>query len=147
MKAFKILVISMMVAFPMNSFAKGGGGKHIKKVLEQLNLTADQQTKIKSIHEGDKQAHKQSKDQMRKNKEEFKRAMSDATVSELKLKELHESMISAKVAKMRSKFEKSLKVRAILSPEQQVKFRELMKEHKGKKRGGRGKHSDDDSDY
>ena len=150
MKVLKILVVSMHLIAPMSSYAKGGkhGGKHMKKVLSQLDLTADQKTQIKSLHEGERQNHKQAKEQMKKDKEAFKAAMSDSSVSDSKLKEMHEALINSKIAKMRSKFDKALKIRSVLTSEQQVKFRALMKEHKKNKRSrGGDRDSDDDLDY
>ncbi|MEZ4743867.1 MAG: Spy/CpxP family protein refolding chaperone [Bdellovibrionota bacterium] len=114
----------------------------MEKVLEQLNLTKDQQTKIKNLYEVEKQKYREAKDKSREVAGAFYKAMSDPATSDENLRELHEAMIAAKADEMRSRLNKMLKVRSVLNIEQKSKFQEYMKEHHKKKWGKRGRHSD-----
>lgn len=101
-----VIVVTSIGVIPNYSMSASGHGRHYKKILEQLNLTEDQKTKIKEIMKGVRAEHKDDED---KTKEE----------------------------KMEIAKEIDVKVKAVLTTEQQQKYDELKaqaKEHKKHKK-------------
>ena len=118
---------------------RGMGAGNPDKMFSQLNLTEDQEKKIKTIHEGKKEKSKKFRKSMRATRKTFQEMMKDGTKTNEELKGLHEAMISAKTAMMRAKFANMLEIRDTLTPEQRKKFQFIMHEKKKGKKGKRGK--------
>ena len=93
------------------------GGKHMDKMMDQLNLTDDQKAQVKKLHED-------GHDQM-------KQIKSDSSLSAAqkkdKIKQLHQDQMA--------------KMEALLTPEQKTKWEQMKAEHKEK----RGMHKDKNS--
>jgi periplasmic protein CpxP/Spy len=99
---------------------RGGGKhnsqKHLQKLTKELNLSADQQAKVKSILDDQQQ--------------QFTTIRQDSSLSKAdkkaKMEQVHDSSAS--------------QVRAILNPDQQTKFDAMMAKHKDKmsKKGHKG---------
>jgi Spy/CpxP family protein refolding chaperone len=145
MNSSKILVLALSLAFlPSVAFAKRGHGKHMEKILEELDLKPEQKTKIQEIHRAYKETNQARRDKEKASREAFNQAAADSKISDEKLTELHEAMINGKVEDMRAKFAKMLKIRAILDDQQRAEFQKHMeKRHEGKKgKRGKRKHKD-----
>lgn len=98
-----------------NATTQNGGGQRGQRFAEALNLTPQQQTDLKTIHENERQ--------------QFQSIKNDTTLTpdqkKAKFKELRKSSREQMMAK--------------LTPEQQEKFKEMRKEHRGRGhwRGGK----------
>ena len=141
----KIILITILLAFTSPvCFAKGGGHKHLKKIFEQLDLSPEQKKSLKSLRDNKDTSMKDLREKKKSLKNTIGEAMmSDA--SEAKLRSLHTD-ISAQISSIQSqiktkRFEKMLKIRSILAPEQRKTFFEMKK--KMKKGKGRHKHHSD----
>jgi len=100
----------------------GSVDDHLKKLTEKLNLTADQQTKVKAILEGQHQ--------------EMQTVMKDKSLSmddkHAKMKTMHDSAHA--------------KVRELLTDEQKTKFDAMVKDMDGRMHGANGM-QDKDKDH
>src|SRR6266550_3127549 len=95
---------------------KDDSQKHLQKLTKELNLSADQQAKVKSILDDQQQ-------QFSTIRQDSSRSKAD---KKAKMAQVHDSAAS--------------QVRAILNPDQQTKFDAMMAEHKDKmsKKGHKG---------
>jgi len=149
---FLILTVAS-VATP--ALAKGKhshrkGKERISKMIEKLDLSEDQKKKIKEINKTARSEMKAARDKAHKDHEAFHTGVKEQKSDE-ELTKLHETMIASHGDKMRARLNKLLKIRAVLTKEQQVKFGEMMGKGKhgkrGKHGGSHGRHSmDDDED-
>ena len=117
---------------PVTQIAHGQKRGGMKKLLEQLDLTPEQSTKIEEIHE---QAHADNEalyQEMRTNYQEMRSLFtSDASAEELR--QQHQKLQGLRQQIGTSRFETKLQVREILTPEQRTKMVELMEKHHGKR--------------
>ncbi|HEY2168929.1 MAG TPA: hypothetical protein VGJ30_04845 [Candidatus Angelobacter sp.] len=101
----------------------GNVDDHVKELTTKLNLTADQQTKVKAILE---EHHQQ-----------MQTTMNDQTMSKedkhAKMKSMHDSVHA--------------KMREILTDQQKPKFDAMVKDMESKMNGMHGKDSDHDHDH
>lgn len=104
-------------------------------IFKELNLSEEQKEKLKEIKKTDRedlQALRQSKRELRKQLQE---AMKSGTSDE-ELRKLNNELRQAEAEFKELKFEKILKIRAILNKEQREKFNEL------KSRKWKGRHNE-----
>jgi Spy/CpxP family protein refolding chaperone len=101
-----------------NATTQNGSGQRGRKFAEALNLTPQQQTDLKSIRDNERQQA-----QAIKNDSSLTPDQKKAKFKELR-KSSHEQMM------------------AKLTPEQQQKFKEMRKEHRGHRHGRKGEGSD-----
>lgn len=145
-RMLQLLVILIGASLTSAAMAKPGrGGKrHMKKMIENLDLSDEQAKQIKEIHKSSREASKAARKKSKESRKTFEEAVK-LQKSDAELTTLHEEMIKAKAETMRSKFNMMLKMRSILNKDQKAKFAEFHSKH-GKKRH-RGKHGmDEDSD-
>jgi Spy/CpxP family protein refolding chaperone len=136
------LLIAFATAFFLTPLAEAGKkddrwgshGKHkdkqlygnLKKIKGQLNLTEEQEKKLKETQATyGKEAMKKKHDAMEKAQDELSEALkSDATDEKIREKFAALHKIQEDFATVR--FEKILYIRSILTPEQRTKFKELI---------------------
>src|SRR6478609_7700117 len=125
MKAIRLFTLLAACLFAMaalaqqNPPAQPSVDDHQKKLTEKLSLTADQQTKVKAILEGQHQ--------------EMQTVMKDKSLSmddkHAKMKTMHDSTHA--------------KVRELLTDEQKTKFDAMVKDMDGRMHGANGMHDKD----
>lgn len=132
------IAIAIMAFVP--TFAKGGhggrgGGDRVQKLIKKLDLTADQQTRIKAIRDQFKQENAGTLQEMKNLREQMKEyKRSDNTAQAQALRE----QMKAKAQTLQAARQRMMEqIKAVLTPEQQAKVQQMMEEHKGK--GGKGK--------
>jgi Spy/CpxP family protein refolding chaperone len=95
------------------------GGKHMDKMMEQLNLTDDQKSQVKKLHED--------------GRAQMKQVASDSSLSAAqkkdKIKQLHQDQMS--------------KMESVLTPDQKTKWEQMKSERKEKR--GMHKHDNNNS--
>ena len=137
--AFTALFAAVFLASPLASAGKGHGDKgdsckgkekHFfsihPKIKEQLNLTEEQKNKLKATKETyGREAMKKQHEAMEKAQKELEATLkSDA--SDEKVREKFEALHKIQEQFARLRFEKILVVRSILTPEQRLKFKDLI---------------------
>lgn len=115
-----------------------GGGKRMQW-LQELNLTDEQKTQMKALHDKHRSTMESQKSSMKSAHEAFKSAIeSNASDDDLrqKFKTLHD--LKSKMAELR--FNQMLEIRSILTDEQKAKFKGFQQMlgggRRGNKRGG-----------
>ena len=99
---------------------------------QELNLTAEQKAKIKSIRQAFRESHKAEFDAMKAKHQEMK---------QLKQSGADEKALAAKRQEMKSQFaglkqdkqKMMAEIKAVLTPEQAAKLEAMKKQHKGKR--------------
>ncbi len=130
MKKFVSIIIVMMFAAPI-CFAKGGKGHH-KEIFKQLGLSKEQKQQLDDMRKNKGADHKE----LKKKKKELRKSMNEAMMSdasETDLRSLHNQISSLQTQIKTKRFEKMLKIRKILTPEQRKTFFEMkrkMRKHK-----------------
>lgn len=135
-----ILLALFTMAFLLSPFAqagkkdghhgKGGKDKHfygsLKKIKEQLNLTDEQKNKLKEMQATyGKEAMKKKHEKMDTAQKDLEQALrSDA--SDEKVREQFSELQKIQEDFAKTRFEKVLLIRSILTPEQRAKFKDLI---------------------
>lgn len=115
------------------AFAKGPGrhrgerGPKMEKMLESLDLNAEQKTKIFELNKSSKDEIKTLKAANREARKSFEDATKDATKNDEELRKLHDLFVESKSKMMKARFEKMLKIRSVLTEEQRKKFSDFPK--------------------
>lgn len=108
--------------------------RKMKRMIEELNLTEDQQKKIKAIQDGQKDAFVAKKKVVREKRKALKKAMQEDT-TDAELRKLNDAAENARLEFSKLRFELVLAIRAVLTPEQKKKFKGFGRH----KKGGHGK--------
>lgn len=138
-----LLAVSLAASRPALARGGGGGGAHLKKVLEELNLTDEQKTKIKEVREGHGKAMKQSRASLKEARQAMEEAVkSDASKGDLLKK--FESLQELRNKMGKARFEMILAVREILTSEQRQKFGSTFKEGMGRRHKERAEGKEED---
>ncbi len=136
--AFTALFAAVFLASPLASAEKGHGDKGsckgkekhfysiLPKVKKQLNLTEEQKNKLKEMKDTyGREAMKKNHVAMEKAQKELEEALkSDA--SDEKVREKFDVLHKLQEEFAKTRFEKILLVRSILTPEQRLKFKTLI---------------------
>lgn len=119
---------------------RGGRGHGFKKILDQLDLSSEQSSQIKAIHDRNKQENETLHEEVKAQKKAMGELFaSDASESELQQK--HQEIQSLKQELKAARFEGMLEIREILTPEQKAKMNELMQERHNRREERRGQRS------
>lgn len=122
------------------AFAMGGKGKEQKRAEEfkkELNLTDEQVQKFRALKEK-KGEIRELKTKFKESKKAFHAAMGDPKATSDDLKTKFEEFMKLRDEFQRKRFAHMLEKRAILNPDQIVKFNEMLREKwKGKHRKGK----------
>lgn len=141
-----IAIISLLSIFIIsNAFAFGGmgdkgRGQGFDRMIEKLDLTDDQISKIKEIREACKNKFTERHEKIQNLKEELSTAMRKPAKGkeyQKTLKEKYDKLQTEIMEKKRERFETSLKIRELLTAEQIKEFRSFHR-GRGRGRGGRG---------
>lgn len=111
--------------------------RKMERMIRDLNLTEDQQTKIKEIQNKQKDSVVAKKKAMVDAKKALKDAM-QGDASDDELRKLYDTSQKAKTDFRKALFEQVLVIRGVLTPEQRKKFKGFDRRHH--KKGGKGKH-------
>jgi periplasmic protein CpxP/Spy len=113
---------------------KGGWGD---KWQEQLNLSASQKAQIKQIRDQEKTSSVSSRQQMKAAFDKQESLMT-GNASDEQLRQQHREVQALRQQAEDRRFDTMLKIRQVLTPEQRTKAAQLMKDHHGRRHGGRG---------
>ena len=102
--------------------------RHLAKMTKELNLTAEQQEKIKKLHEAAKDEMKSKKEAMKKAAEEFEASLQGSETGE-KIRAQFSKLQSAQDEFAKARLEKILSVREVLTPEQRKNFKGMGPRH------------------
>jgi Spy/CpxP family protein refolding chaperone len=110
--------------------AKMHSGEHIQEIYSQLNLTDDQKKQL----DANKQQHRArteiSRQELKKDKEALRQEIMSAQLDMVKINKIHQQIKDLQAQMEDDKLNSILAVRAILTPEQFLKFINLMHKHK-----------------
>lgn len=106
-------------------------GRMLERMSKDLNLSPEQIAKIKSIDEANAESEKQAREKVKVAMDALDKSM-ESGASETELLSQFESVQKARQDAGKIHFQKMLKTREVLNPEQRKKFREKMEKHKGK---------------
>lgn len=116
-----------------NGGRRNGQGKG--QWLQQLNLTPEQQQRIRAIREDAKANNEGLRQQMQQAREQM-RSLSASNASDNELRQHHQQVQALQQQMSNQRFETLLKIRAELTPEQRAQMAQLMEQRKGQ-RGNR----------
>ncbi len=106
-------------------------GEGFKRLLEQLDLTADQSQQIEAIQEKSRTEKETLRQQMQTRHQEMRSLFTSDSTPE-QLREQHEQLQALHQQLANNRFETMLQVREILTPEQRTQMAELMAQWGGK---------------
>jgi periplasmic protein CpxP/Spy len=101
-----------------------------EKYFQQLNLSADQQSQIKSIKEQSKTASQGLREQMKTARTQYKTLLSSNDASGDQLRQAHQQVQTLGQQLGEQRFETMLKIRNVLTPEQRTKLTELRQQNR-----------------
>lgn len=112
----------------------GCNGERMKKMVETLNLDADQQAKLKSIKEQVKASVKSSKDQIKTVRDQIDQLVQSDKMDENKLNDLISQKKDLIANFMKAKLVAKHQIYTILNAQQKTKYQEMMKQWKEKRK-------------
>ena len=116
-------------------FKVGRRGKRgMKQIFQKLNLSPEQQERIKKIHQESKESSSSLRQEMRQTQEEMGKLMARSDISDGELRQQHEKIQSLKQQLGTQRFEAMLKIRQVLTPEQRTKMVELKQQRRQNRR-------------
>jgi periplasmic protein CpxP/Spy len=140
MKIAMIVMISLMTAgsfaYAQHGQGKGHGkkdrqGERLQKAIERLNLTADQQARIKAIRDNFKTANAATIEQIKALRVQMQEARKSGNKEQAQA--IHEQM-KAKMESMRPARQQMIEqIKAVLTAEQRAELEKMIAEKKAKK--------------
>ena len=112
---------------------RGGG---MQQLLQQLNLTPDQQQRIQSIMQASRSEKEGLRQQMQQAKQQL-RSLASGNASESQLRQQYQRVQSVQQQMSNHRFETMLKIRAELTPEQRAQMAQLMEQQKERRQNRR----------
>lgn len=107
------------------------------RLMQQLNLSTEQQENIKKIREEYKGKMQDDRQNMRQLKEEMSQLMANGTESQIRSK--HGEIQSLKQKLSDTRLEMKLEIRSELTPEQRAQMAQFKQQYRqGRRRGSRG---------
>lgn len=115
-----------------------GRGNWGAKLMQQLNLSADQQSQIEAIQAQSKTASAGLREQMKTARDEYKTLLASDNATPEQLRQTHQRLQALGQQLGNIQFEKMLQIRNVLTSEQRAKLAELKQQYrKGPKSGQR----------
>lgn len=136
MKTSKHLLLALSLTLFAINTAHAKGDRKRGKVFKELGLSSEQMDKVKSLRKEDKGSGKEIRKSIKEKREQIKKAFA-SSASDSDLRALHEDIKKLRLQKDDARFEKMLKIRSILTPEQRVKFQELKSKNRSRKKHSR----------
>src|SRR5690606_17484552 len=102
---------------------KGGEKKHFKKIMQQLDLSDEQKTKLKSFKEENK-GDKPKKGELKELNEKLQTGFLN-NASDSELKDIHNQIKALKTSRMDKRFNHMMNIKSVLNDVQRKKFFEL----------------------
>lgn len=135
-----IFAIAVALFFSLSGSASAEPGGRMGRVLEQLNLTSEQQQQIDNIREQRKASSENLREQFQAAREEM-RSLQASNASAAQLRQQRQEMEQIKEQLEDQRFEAMLEIREILTPEQRAQLAEIRPEGQRQGRGFRGNRS------
>lgn len=123
------MVLMMSQAFAMGG--KGDGQKRGERFKKELNLSDEQVEKFRELKKN-RGEMKELKSQFKENKKAFREAMKNPSSSQEELRAKFDAFMKSRDEFQRKRFSRMLEKRAILTPDQIVKFNEMKRKWKKK---------------
>lgn len=130
-----LLAFTFLLSF--SSFAaddkKACGCSHIEKMFKTLNLTTDQQAKIRAIKDSNQENMKANREQFRSIRSQLNQIATTNPIDESKLNTLITQKTSLMTSMMKNKVMIKNQIFNVLTPEQQKKYLQMMNQMETKK--------------
>jgi Spy/CpxP family protein refolding chaperone len=131
-----VLGFTLLTAGSALSDERSGG--FLERIKSQLDLSTEQREQLKAIAEPHRENRKAMHEELETARNGLEAALSSSATDQ-ELRTLFETLKAAQEKMALARFEKILKIRAILTAEQRKKFREMLREHEGERRPRWGK--------
>lgn len=111
---------------------RGGRGRGMERIMQQLNLTPEQSEQIKAIKEQSKTQTQALMQQMQTSREEMRSLLASDSSPE-QLREQHQAVQNLHQELSTNRFETMLEMREVLTPEQRTQMVELIEQRRDRK--------------
>lgn len=123
---------STMQLSQMKHDKRGGRGRGMERIMQQLNLTPEQSEQIKAIKEQSKTQTQALMQQMQTSREEMRSLLASDSSPE-QLREQHQTVQNLHQELSTNRFETMLEMREVLTPEQRTQMVELIEQRRDRK--------------
>lgn len=123
-------------AFAESGYRNGGASQGQGRIMDKLNLTADQKQQMQTIHKDTQAKMKPLRQELRQAQQERK-SLIDSNASTQQLQGNFDKIQDIKKRIAQVEFDRMTAMRNVLTPEQRAQMTKLMQERKGN-RGNRG---------
>lgn len=118
----------------LSLFTQVYAGEKGERFAKELGLSKEQMTKVSEIRKSNSAKLKENRKNFRELKKSFHTAMKDPKTPSAELKAKFEAFQKARDVFQRERFEKMLKMREVLTPEQLVQFQKFRERKKMKRK-------------
>ena len=144
-----VLFLSLVLLSPAQARSGHKGhhdkGGHFKKMMQQLNLTEEQQSQVKSIFEDFRESHKDQRKQIRAERQAMNDLMRQEALDETLLRKQMRKMSEMREDMMIERIKMMKQVRSLLTDEQKARLDELKQQWREKHEKRRAKMQSQDS--
>ncbi|MBP0021538.1 MAG: Spy/CpxP family protein refolding chaperone [Cyanobacteria bacterium SBLK] len=126
---------SPAIAQEASNGERGGRGRGMQQMFEQLNLSDAQKQQIESIREQAKANSEQLREEIHSAREQM-RALMGSNASESELRQQHQAISSLRDRASDRRFETMLQIREVLTPTQRTRLAAMEPPHRGHRGGG-----------
>lgn len=114
-----------------------GGGRGMGRIMGQLNLTDDQKSQIKQIHQSNREALRPIKQQIRAKRQEIRESKAGGTFDQALVGQKMAEIAALQTQLEAAQFKIHQETMAVLTPEQRTKLEQLREQFKSKREGRR----------
>jgi len=138
LKVGSLFLLSLLWLGPSLGFAEPPEGRpdmeeKMKRIHAKLNLTPEQEQKLKEHRQMHREAGKKTWEAIREKREALETEMAKPAFDEARVKALHGEIAALRNQMADHRLAGILEVRKILTPEQFAKFQEMTREHREKR--------------
>lgn len=113
------------------------GGRGMGRIMSQLNLTDDQKSQIKQIHQANREALRPIKQQIRAKRQEIRQSKEGGTFDQALVSQKMAEIAQLQTQLEAAQFKIHQETMAVLTPEQRTKLEQLREQFKSKREGRR----------
>ena len=143
MKKTKLIIIGLAVFFLMVSSAyaqmqgedKPAGGRFKENIYQELNLTPEQQKKLEENRQAQREKTSQLRTAMKEKEKQLQQTLKDPAVTRANVEPVVNEIKSLQAQLIDQRVSGIFAVKEILTPEQVIKFNQLMEKRKEDKKG------------
>jgi Spy/CpxP family protein refolding chaperone len=137
-----MMIVASQAAFAQRGHGKGDRGEQGQKLAAALNLTTDQQAKIKDLRQQFQQQHQTQIQEIENLHNQMRDLRKSGSSNKDQITQLRDQLKTKQEALATDRQKLQEQIRGVLTPEQAAKFDQMKSQFKGRGMHGKGRGAD-----